>query len=277
MTASPAAMEGELHWRLEDLQAREEEFRARLQAQEKEFRAKLQAQEEEFRGAVAALNADLEAQHRCIHVLKAALAAQRAAQQIEAEADAHDDACRCLDAAFATDGNTTFQEARCLPNESGASSVVRAFNLVSAAAGLCEEREAFGQIMPAKRALRNVIVLRCISRSQPGKREVLLVAAGEAFGVDFLGPTHACLWVNDLRSALPLASHKIRDGRPNTDISNNVRGRIQKGVRKSRKRRDRGDGGDKPPLMMGSDAASEVVFWNSSVSAPSSAAPSWIR
>ena len=34
-------------------------------------------------------------------------------------------------------------------NESGASSAVRAFNLVPAAAGLCEEREALGEIMPA--------------------------------------------------------------------------------------------------------------------------------
>ena len=110
---------------------------------------------------MAALNAELEAQHRCINELEAALAAQKAAQQIDAEADekAHDDACRCLDAAFAASADATFQEARRLLNESGASSVVRAYNLVSAAAGLCQQRNDLRETIPTKRALRNISVV----------------------------------------------------------------------------------------------------------------------
>ena len=58
------------------------------------------------------------------------------AKQMVAEADkkAHD-ACRCLDAAYAASGDATFQKAQSLLNESGASSAVRAFNLVPFSTG----------------------------------------------------------------------------------------------------------------------------------------------
>ena len=53
-------------------------------------------------------------------------------------------------------GDATFQKGQRLLNQSGGSNVVRAFNVVSGGSELCEEREALGDIMTVKVALRNV-------------------------------------------------------------------------------------------------------------------------
>ena len=62
-----------------------------------------------------------------------------------------------------------------------AKNAARAHTMIGCVADSCD-KEAEGAVKAAQRAVRDVIVLRCCSVSEPRDREAFILAAEEAFG-----------------------------------------------------------------------------------------------
>ena len=83
-----------------------------------------------------------------------------------------------------------------------ANNVARAHTMIGCVADSCD-KEAEGAVKAAQRAVRDVIVLRCCSVSEPRDREAFILAAEEAFGRRGEPLDH------ELRAVLLLAYHKL--------------------------------------------------------------------
>ena len=84
-----------------------------------------------------------------------------------------------------------------------AKNAARAHTMIGCVADSCDE-EAEGAVKAAQRAVRDVVVLRCRSVSEPRDREAFILAAEEAFG------RRGEPLNRELQALLILAFHELR-------------------------------------------------------------------
>ena len=171
----------------------------------------LQARE----AALLAREAAIEAREQRMQELEAEIAAQQSPARAMAD-DAEEeerDARDALEAAEAAAGDASLGEARRMLAELGAKSAAIAL-LAITAVDRTYGGDALIAIKNAERNIRDVVALRCRSRTNPADRDAWLRTAEEAFGNDWND--------RDVKASLRLAYSKVAQNRPDTSfLSNN--------------------------------------------------------
>ena len=135
---------------------------------------------------------------------------------------------------------------------------------IADAAKSCD-KEALGAVKAAERAVRDVVVVRCRSRAEPGDRGAFLEAAEEAFGRPL---------DRELRAVLLLAYHKFAKNRPDSFLSNSQLATARRGrPRPRRQRKARAGGTAAPQDGVGGDAAAPPTGLSHDAAVPSPKAP----
>ena len=139
---------------------------------------------------------------------EAELAAQQAPMADDAEEEERN-ARDALEAAEAAADDVWFGEARRMLDEPGAKSAATALLAITAVARNYEG-DALIAIKKAERNVRDVVALRCRSRTNPADREAWLRTAKKAFG-DYWND-------RDVKTSLRLAYSKVAQNRPDTSF-----------------------------------------------------------
>ena len=214
---------------------------------------------------------ELEATERGYQALEAEAAVGRAAdtptapatlarpRAEEEAAQKTQNAVRSLEAAEVAGGGEALGEARQLLEDPCAKSAASALMAIADVAKGCD-KEALGAVKAAERAVRDVVVVRCRSRAEPGDRGAFLEAAEEAFGRPL---------DRELRAVLLLAYHKFAKNRPDTFLSNSQLATARRGRPRPRRRRAaRADGTAAPEDGVGGDAAAPPAALSHDAAAP---------
>ena len=163
------------------------------------------------------------------------------------------DAVRSLEVAEEGGGGEGFGEVRQLLEDPCAKSAARALMAIASLVNKCD-KEALGAVKAAERAVRDVIVIRCRSRAEPGDRGAFLEAAEEAFGRPL---------DRELRAVLLLAYHKVAKNRRDTFLSNSQLATARRGRPRPRRQRAAGANGaaatSQDAAASSQDAARELL------------------